>query len=203
MKYKNTIENFIGIFPNVFTSEYCNKVIKFFNTHKKSPAYTTRQEHDNARSSAKEGAMYFFVNETDEQLLVINESIQVEFDTIVRKHYMEYKQKYGFIDDVAEQSQMRMSVCIKLQEYGLSQGYHAWHCDNAHVGSSRRMLVVMAYLNTVESGGETEFLYQSTRVQPVQGTLLIFPAYFTHAHRGNPTLKGNKYIITSWLEYMQ
>jgi len=147
--------------------------------------------------------MYFFTNETDEQLLVSNELITREFDAVVRQYYLQYQQKYGIVEKVAEQSQLRMSACVKLQEYGPSQGYHIWHCDNADMGSSRRMLVVMMYLNTVESGGETEFLYQSIRVQPVQGTLLIFPAYFTHTHRGNPTLKGSKYVITSWLEYMR
>ena len=198
-----TIENFIGIFPNAATQEYCNRVIKFYDTHKKSPAFTTRQEHDKASSADKEGNMYFFTNETDEQLLVTSEVILREFDSMARKHYLQYQQKYGFIEKVAQLSQMRMCSTVKLQEYGPSQGYHIWHCDNITMDTSRRMMVVMLYLNTIENGGETEFLHQSKRVSPVQGTLLIFPAYFTHPHRGNPTLKGKKYIMTSWLEYMR
>ena len=58
----------------------------------------------------------------------------------------------------------------------------------------------MIYLNTIEEGGETEFLYLKKREKPVEGKLLIFPAGFTHTHRGNPPLKGDKYILTSWLE---
>ena len=197
------MEDFIGIFPNAATSEYCDRAIKFFNTHKKSPAFTTRQQHDKVPSTAREGNMYIFTNETDEQLLISNELIQREFDAIVRKYYMQYQQKYGFVETVAQLSQMRIGSTVKLQEYGPSQGYHVWHCDNVTMDTSRRMLVVILYLNTVESGGETEFLHQSKRVSPVQGTLLIFPAYFTHPHRGNPTLKGSKYIMTSWLEYMR
>jgi hypothetical protein len=65
------------------------------------------------------------------------------------------------------------------------------------------MLVITLYLNTVEEGGETEFLYQSSRISPVQGTLSISPAAWTHTHRGNPPLKGNKYIITTWLEFIE
>ena len=30
------------------------------------------------------------------------------------------------------------------------------------------------------------------------GDLLIFPAAFTHTHRGNPPLGGVKYIATTW-----
>ena len=58
----------------------------------------------------------------------------------------------------------------------------------------------MLYLNSVTEGGETEFLYQKRRIKPQQGRLLIFPAGFTHTHRGNPPLSGNKYILTSWVE---
>jgi hypothetical protein len=59
----------------------------------------------------------------------------------------------------------------------------------------------MLYLNDVEDGGETEFLYQRMRVKPKQGTLLIWPAGFTHTHRGNPPLSNNKYVITGWSEF--
>jgi hypothetical protein len=58
----------------------------------------------------------------------------------------------------------------------------------------------MMYLNDVDDGGETEFLYQSKRYKPVKGRVLIWPAGFTHVHRGNPPLSGEKYIATSWLE---
>ena len=59
----------------------------------------------------------------------------------------------------------------------------------------------MLYLNDVKEGGETEFLYQHKRYQPKEGTLLIFPAGFTHTHRGNPPISNDKYIVTGWLEF--
>ena len=31
------------------------------------------------------------------------------------------------------------------------------------------------------------------------GSICLFPASFTHLHRGNPPLTGEKYIITGWL----
>ena len=59
----------------------------------------------------------------------------------------------------------------------------------------------MCYLNDVEEGGETEFLYQSRRIKPKQGTMVICPSSFTHTHRGNPPLKGDKYMINGWIEF--
>jgi hypothetical protein len=59
------------------------------------------------------------------------------------------------------------------------------------------------YLNDIKQGGETEFLNQAMRVQPEAGKVVIFPAYFTHVHRGNPVLSAqDKYILTGWFEYV-
>ena len=47
-------------------------------------------------------------------------------------------------------------------------------------------------------GGFHQFLYQNRRELPRQGDVLIFPAGYTHTHRGNPPIGGDKYLITSW-----
>ena len=36
------------------------------------------------------------------------------------------------------------------------------------------------------------------REEAVTGDVIMFPASFTHTHRGNPPLGGTKYIATSW-----
>ena len=87
----------------------------------------------------------------------------------------------------------------KFQRTRPGEGFHKWHYEDSGEYQYRK-LVTMMYLNTVEEGGETEFLYLRRRVKPVQGRLLIFPAGFTHTHRGNPPLSADKYILTSWLE---
>ena len=37
-------------------------------------------------------------------------------------------------------------------------------------------------------------------MKPVKGRVLIFPAAFTHTHRGGLVLDGTKYIATAWVE---
>jgi len=58
----------------------------------------------------------------------------------------------------------------------------------------------MLYLNDNFEGGETEFIYQKDRIKPRKNRLLIWPAAYTHVHRGNPPINGDKYIITGWVE---
>ena len=65
--------------------------------------------------------------------------------------------------------------------------------------SRNRFIVVSLYLNDVK-GGETEFLNQSLRVEAVKNRFVMFPATYTHIHRGNPPLSATKYIITGWVE---
>ena len=91
-------------------------------------------------------------------------------------------------------------VYLNVQKTLPPQGYHAWHSEDGSLGCNRRILATMMFLNDVTEGGETEFLYQSKRFQPKRGQFMIWPAGFTHVHRGNPPLSGEKYISTSWLE---
>lgn len=90
----------------------------------------------------------------------------------------------------------------KMQKSVPGQGYHEWHyercSDKEDSTMSIREFVWILYLNDVQEGGETEFLLQSRRINPEKGKICIWPAAFTHLHRGNPPLKKEKYILTSW-----
>ena len=90
---------------------------------------------------------------------------------------------------------------VKIQKTEPTEGYHIWHHESNYVYKDllERVLAYTVYLNDVDEGGETEFLYQSKRIPPRKGTVVIFPAGYTHYHRGNPPLKGNKYIATGWI----
>ncbi|WP_224364981.1 2OG-Fe(II) oxygenase [Hyalangium versicolor] len=84
-----------------------------------------------------------------------------------------------------------------------SSGYPHWHSEiypkDANCEQLHRVLAFQFYLNDVTEGGETEFYYQQRKVESKQGRMLIFPAGFTHTHRGNQPVSGDKYIITSWV----
>ena len=87
---------------------------------------------------------------------------------------------------------------VKLKKIEAGAGFHAWHYENGSILNSTRAFVIQAYLNDDFDGGETEFLYQNRREEAVAGDVIIFPAAYTHVHRGNPPIGGTKYIATSW-----
>lgn len=93
---------------------------------------------------------------------------------------------------------------INLQKYLQgSGGYHHWHSEvypqNASCETLHRVLLFQFYLNDVEQGGETEFLYQGRKVEARKGRLIIAPAGFTHTHKGHVPASGDKYVATSWI----
>ena len=141
--------------------------------------------------------MYLLCEEVNDSILLsTRDTMLQEFNDVVWECYEEYTKKYGILNSLPRH---QISPYIKIQRYKPSQGYHVWHEETGALHCSHRMLVVALYLNTVEEGGETEFLYQSMRVKPVQGTLIIHPGGFTHTHRGNPPLKGVKYFMNTWI----
>ena len=87
---------------------------------------------------------------------------------------------------------------LKLKKIPAGGGFHNWHYENGSLSVATRQFVVQLYLNDDFDGGETEFLYQQRREESVAGDIIIFPASYTHTHRGNPPFGGDKYIATSW-----
>ncbi len=97
---------------------------------------------------------------------------------------------------------------VNLQKYLQgSGGYHHWHSEiypqNAGCETLHRVLLWQFYLNDVEDGGETEFLYQNRKVEARKGRLVIAPAGFTHTHKGHVARSSDKYIATSWILFQR
>ncbi|SDK56105.1 2OG-Fe(II) oxygenase [Microbulbifer yueqingensis] len=97
---------------------------------------------------------------------------------------------------------------INFQHYEKSSGgFRHWHSEHyphptdPEQKSLHRVLFWLLYLNDVEEGGETEFQYQGISLKPRTGSLVLSPCGFTHTHRGNVPLSGDKYVLTSWVMY--
>ena len=135
-----------------------------------------------------------------------------EGDTVARIHQVTHKGFLDYMNDVIIPEYQQAYPILKeahmkiwqgkMQKTVKGGGYHIWHCEALSKVSRDRALAWMVYLNDVEEGGETEFLYQKTRFKPKKGQILVWPSQFTHMHRGNPPLSNDKYILTGWVEYI-
>jgi len=89
---------------------------------------------------------------------------------------------------------------LKAQLTRKGEGYHDWHYEASTFYDAKRVLAWTIYLNDDYEGGELEFLYYARRMRFGEGDLVIFPGAFTHTHRGNMVLKGEKLVLTGWYE---
>lgn len=106
-----------------------------------------------------------------------------------------------YSDHVSTCNQVTLvSPTFKWQWVPVGGGYSVWHIEQGAGLSSNRCLAWMIYLNDVDNGGETEFLYQHQRVIPEAGKVVIWPAGVTHPHRGNPPYSNEKFLCTGWFE---
>ena len=107
-----------------------------------------------------------------------------------------YRDKYS---ELKKQESYSLNEDWNIQYYKPNGGFKKWHCENSYINSvtSSRILVFQTFLNDVDGGG-TEFLYQNKLVNAKKGLTLIWPAYWTHTHKGEISSKNEKYIATGW-----
>ena len=91
---------------------------------------------------------------------------------------------------------------FNIQWYPKGGGFKALHCErgSAHFQCMGRVMAWMTYLNDIKEGGETYFETQSCQVKPTKGLTLIWPADWTHMHKGLPAPNEEKIIVTGWYD---
>lgn len=191
---KSQYNNFIGMYQDVYPDGFCNHVINEFERLLKSGVCNNRQTAENTTKTRKED-FHYFMNLKNNPMSPFNEICVNEiFLTGLQNCFDDYVDEFDILRDY----NLRCTT-LKMQKTDPGAGYHVWHAEQGSDADASRCLVYSAYLNTIDDAGETEFLYQKLRVPPKENTVIIWPAAFTHTHRGN-VVHGNrsKYIITGW-----
>jgi len=173
---------FIGAFnvgPNI-----CDKLTEQFKKHSKLIKYS-----DDMRQ-------YHRLVNTD-----IDKSVDVEYKAILQECLQAYGQLYPSV--YRNNLTWGISDPYNLQRYAPGKHYSEWHTESYGPEPKKflRILTFITYLNDIQEGGETEFLYQKCRVRPQKGLTLIWPAGWTHIHKGLPAEKEVKDIVTGWCVY--
>lgn len=196
-------KDFIGYYRNVYEDGFCKHLIDEFERLAYSGAGSNRQKSEGASKHIKDDYQVF-INIRNHNMLPFNEG---ESDQIfyrgLQKCFADYVEKYSVLKDLFNNGALRCTT-MKMQRTSPGGGYHVWHCEQGPGLSANRAMVYILYLNTLspEEAGETEFLYQQKRVQAEENMLVVWPASYTHSHRGNPVFGSNhKYIVTGWFYY--
>lgn len=176
--------DFIETYPGMFPDELCDQLIAGFENKKEfwsDQKLATRV--DNGLN----------INEFQSLSKASNES-----KALLKKCYTLYNHAFSisinFEDVICE--------VFKLQKSTDGGGFYHWHHEQGRdYRTISRFAVWMVYLNDDFEGGHTDFMYQNKSIKPKKGTVVIWPAAYTHVHRGNTDLVGTKYILTGWFRY--
>ena len=127
--------------------------------------------------------------------LPMNKKLKIYFNNLF-KCYKDYSDQWPHLKKIARH--LDIPPC-NIGRYEPGQHFQVIHCERAGLGILHRLFAFMTYLNDVEEGGTTYFDNYNLEIQPKKGLTLIWPAEWTHTHRGNKVIKGNKYMITGHL----
>ena len=192
--------DFIGVWEDHLPKFVCDKVIQSFENaiDNSSNNFNQPDEDDANQPIIMNGSEQFSNRNLGRKDIGIMLNLHdaertMEVNQYLHSCFLDYIREYGNLSTTP-----LISSDVKVQKTLPAGGYHVWHSENSGHTMAQRVLVWTIYLNDVEDGGETEFLYQSTRFKPKRGTVVIWPAAYTHVHRGNPPLSGHKYIATGW-----
>jgi hypothetical protein len=196
---KTEYKDFIGVFSGVFPEGFCEHLISEFDRNQTLGAGTDRQNSEGASKHIKDDYQIFSNGKNINFEPFENKNTIDLFFEGLQACFQQYSNEYSALKDGAINCNN-----MKMQKTSTGGGYHVWHGEQGNGTHANRGLVYMLYLNTLpeKANGETEFLYQQRRINPVENTMVLWPAAFTHAHRGNPVYGDNhKYIITGWFYY--
>ena len=179
--------NYIEIYDKAFNKKECDMLINHFE---KSPQYPAPTGGLGYRPELKKCIQLNVPCFSD------NSRISNTTLPILVRCLNTYREKYNNL--LSNSMPWKYADKYSFQKYETEDdGYKTWHCEQS-VGAPCRVGAWMFYLNNAKSG--TEFM-NHPNIQGRAGSLYIWPAAWTHMHRGAPN-KGLKYIITGWMSYI-
>lgn len=191
MKKQAKLQQFIGIFPNAITNKLCSDFINCFNSiSEQGLTLSSRDESGMATSQRKDEVVNIPRDVLPHNCFPAGLTSEL-WQNIMECHTIYYNE-YAI-------DRAMTSYGFKIHRVQPTGGYHQWHHEH-WFNDPYRILAWHLILEAPERGGETEFMFQSIRIEPIAKQLTIWPAGLTHKHRGNPPLEGQKTYITGWFE---
>jgi hypothetical protein len=189
----HSLGGFVGCYPNALTPGCCAEVIEAFEAGREDPARRLGYEIGGSRADQRYRRCL--------QLRIGGEAepwvrfVGILGDSLVEAltHYRADHPSLGLVP--------ALELCdLAVVKYAGEPDHIDFHCDNTSATTCSRVISAVWYLNSLSEGGEIEFPYQGLRIQPRQGTLLLFPSGWTHPHRALAPRSGPKYVIIGWCE---
>ena len=188
----NLTPNFIGSWE--MEHSICDEIISYYDKHK----------GEQRQGATGKGTINLNIKNrrdisiTPQELNLKGNEIFNEYFKSLFELYKDYNKQWPFLASIVSSLEIGM---FNIGKYIPGQHFQQIHTERTGLSSLHRLLAFMTYLNDVEDGGSTYFSHYDLDIQPQKGLTIIWPAEWTHAHKGNIINSGSKYIITGWLTF--
>ena len=181
--------NFIGSWK--IEDDLCNELVNYFETNKGK-----HQQGVTGLGLNKETKDRVDISLTPKDLTLPGNEVFHSYFKSLFECYKDYNNQWPFLKSIIKNLDIG---AFNLGRYEPGQHFQFLHCERGSLDNLSRLLAFMTYLNDVDEGGSTHFKHYDLEINPQKGLTLLWPAEWTHAHKGNTVLAGSKYIITGWL----
>lgn len=185
----------IAYVDSIFSENFCNSIIKYCseNTKNSKPGRTIGGISPTVKVSQ------------DWHLGLIDGSseLEKEFDFRISEELKRciYIYQNSFLHLQLPQNASNFIIgdtAYQVQLYKKNSGFYSEHIDGAPWVEKRRVLAGIIYLNTVESGGGTQFPLHNITIDAVAGRVALFPAHWLYPHGGLMPLSSDKWIVSTF-----
>ncbi|MBM3486328.1 MAG: 2OG-Fe(II) oxygenase [Alphaproteobacteria bacterium] len=180
--------SFIQVYLDVFTAAECRAIVTRFED---DPRVKPSWGKYSAQPKNRTGSM-IALGAWPEWADVVE-----DFHARIRSRIDHYAETFLAFKRIWMTGDCELSAPL-LERIGPGQGFD-WHFDGNLPGTERRVLATIVYLADVDHGGQTQFAYQGIALAPKAGSLVLFPPFWTHLHRGDTPTAGYKYNLTNFV----
>ena len=187
----NSNPNFIGSW--LMQASLCDDLVSYFERHKNQHKQGSTSSGENVNNKDRIDISL----SPNEIKLAGNEIFEIYFKSLF-EFYKDYNLQWPFLEYFA--SDLNIGG-FNMGRYEKGQHFQSIHCERCGLNTLHRLFAFMTYLNDVEEGGSTYFEHYDLEIKPRKGLTILWPAEWTHIHKGNVIKKGSKYIITGWINF--
>lgn len=190
----HSLPNFVGSWM-LEPEEICDELISYFESN----------AHQHIAGKVGTGLDLEVKNSRDltikpRDLLTPKNEVFPKYFEKLHECYQDYLAQWPFLRMIAEEVHVG---AFNIQRYERGQHFQKVHTERSDTSSLHRLFAWMTYLNDVceEDGGATVFTHYDLTIQPIKGLTLLWPAEWTHAHKGSMLRANSKYIVTGWMHF--
>jgi hypothetical protein len=190
----NNLSHYVKIFDNAFDKNFCDKLIKTFETLEVNNSPTMRMSN-------------YSWDKDYRRFLEVNIKQDSAFTDLINPYYSIIYQVYNQYKSIVNSDFFPSKYALedgRMKKYNNDDyDQFGWHTDVGDKASASRYLAMFVYLNDVDEGGETQFMSNlDFTIKPKCGTIVVFPPMWMYEHRGKKPISNAKYILSTYLHYV-